>query len=85
MIQTESREVGAYEAKTHLPRLLDRVARGEHITITRHGKPVARLVPIQNRSPEDIQKAIEALRNFRIPKPFTQAEILALIKGGHRY
>jgi prevent-host-death family protein len=37
--------VGAYEAKTHLPRLLERVEHGETITITRHGKPVARLVP----------------------------------------
>ena len=37
--------IGAYEAKTHLPRLLDRIARGESLTITRHGRPVARLVP----------------------------------------
>ena len=37
--------VGSYEAKTHLPQLLERVEHGETITITRHGKPVARLVP----------------------------------------
>ncbi len=37
--------VGAFEAKTHLSRLLDRVAEGEEITITRHGEPVAVLVP----------------------------------------
>jgi prevent-host-death family protein len=37
--------VGSYEAKTHLPRLLERVERGETIIITRHGKAVARLVP----------------------------------------
>jgi prevent-host-death family protein len=37
--------VGAYEAKTHLPQLLDRVEGGETITITRHGKAVAKLVP----------------------------------------
>ena len=40
--------IGAYEAKTHLPRLLDRVVRGESLTITRHGRPVARLVPVEN-------------------------------------
>lgn len=40
------RTVGAYEAKTHLPQLLDKVARGETLTITRHGLPVARLVPV---------------------------------------
>ena len=32
--------IGAYEAKTHLPRLLNRIARGESLTITRHGRPV---------------------------------------------
>ncbi len=37
--------VGSYEAKTHLADLLDRVQRGEQIVITRHGKPIARLVP----------------------------------------
>jgi len=39
------RSIGAYEAKTHLPRLLDEVAKGERITITKHGHPVAMLVP----------------------------------------
>src|ERR1700690_1024643 len=38
--------VGAFEAKTHLAELLDRVGRGETITITRHGVPAARLVPV---------------------------------------
>jgi prevent-host-death family protein len=38
--------VGSYEAKTHLPRLLDRVEAGEIVTITKHGRPVARLVPV---------------------------------------
>lgn len=45
------RTVGAYEAKTHLSQLLDEVAHGESITITRHGTPVARLVP--TTSPRD--------------------------------
>ena len=39
--------VGAYEAKTHLPRLLDEVERGESITITKHGRAIARLVPVK--------------------------------------
>ncbi len=38
--------IGSYEAKTHLPALLKRVEGGEHLTITRHGRPVARLVPV---------------------------------------
>ena len=39
------REVGAFQAKNTLGTLLDRVEQGEEIVITRHGKPVARLVP----------------------------------------
>lgn len=39
------REVGAFEAKTHLSSLLDAVARGEEVVITKRGRPVARLVP----------------------------------------
>jgi len=39
------REIGAFEAKNTLGSLLDRVEEGEEILITRHGKPVARLVP----------------------------------------
>ncbi|GAA1060331.1 type II toxin-antitoxin system Phd/YefM family antitoxin [Agromyces bracchium] len=42
--------VGAYEAKTHLPALIERVEAGEEITITRHGMPVARLVPTDQPS-----------------------------------
>jgi len=38
--------IGAYEAKTHLPRLLDEVAAGGSYTITKHGRPVARLVAV---------------------------------------
>lgn len=41
----EVKEVGAFEAKTHLSQLLDAVEAGERIVITRHGKPVAELSP----------------------------------------
>ena len=55
-------QIGAYEAKTHLPRLLDRVSRGESLTITRHGKPVARLVPVageRERAKEAAARIVE--------------------------
>jgi prevent-host-death family protein len=42
----QMREVGAFEAKTRLGQLLDQVERGEEVTITRHGRPVAKLVPV---------------------------------------
>jgi prevent-host-death family protein len=62
--------IGAYAAKTHLPALLDRVAKGEEITITRHGVPVAVLVPpagTRNRNvSEVIQDMIEARKGVRL-------------------
>jgi prevent-host-death family protein len=56
--------VGAFEAKTHLSSLLERVAKGEAFTITRHGKPVAQLVPVDRRDPERIKAAINRLREL---------------------
>ena len=57
--------VGAYEAKTHLPALLDRVAQGEEITITRHGVPVAMLVPAPAGRKPDIRETIQAMLESR--------------------
>jgi prevent-host-death family protein len=56
--------VGAFEAKTHLARLLERVEGGETITITRHGRPVARLVPVDRRDPERARKEVERIREL---------------------
>lgn len=58
-------EVGAYEAKTHLSELLDRVEAGERITITRHGKPVARLVPTAGAPDRTVDEAVEGLLALR--------------------
>lgn len=57
--------VAAYEAKTHFSRLLDEVANGAEIMITRHGVPVAQWVPVQRRSHPDVAKRIEEWREFR--------------------
>ena len=57
--------VGAFEAKTHLPKLLNRVAQGERITITRHGKPVALLVPAESHPPMPPDQAVKRLRTLR--------------------
>jgi prevent-host-death family protein len=58
-------DIGAYEAKTHLPALLERVARGERFTITKHGRPIARLVPVERTGPDCRREAIERLKVFR--------------------
>jgi len=57
--------VGAYEAKTHLPKLLERVIKGERITITKHGVPVAILQPPESLRKAEPKQVIAELRKFR--------------------
>jgi prevent-host-death family protein len=57
--------VGAFEAKTHLSSLLDRVAEGEEVVITKHGKPVARLVSAAQIDRERVNQAFEKLKLLR--------------------
>ena len=57
--------VGAFEAKTHLSALLDKVAAGEEVVITKHGKPVARLVGARAIDRERVNQAFEKLRALR--------------------
>ena len=59
------KEVGAFEAKTHLPKLLNRVAEGERITITCRGKPVAVLVPVGLVPALSPGQAAQRLRGLR--------------------
>ena len=59
------REIQASEAKTHLPRLLDEVERGETLIITRHGRAIARIVPEVDRQQMKIDEAMDAIRNLR--------------------
>jgi prevent-host-death family protein len=57
------REIGAFEAKNKLGQLLDLVEQGEEIMITRHGREVARLVPVNSvRSREEARAAIRRIR-----------------------
>ncbi|MEC4590111.1 type II toxin-antitoxin system Phd/YefM family antitoxin [Nitrospirillum amazonense] len=72
--------VGAFEAKTHLAALLDKVEAGEEVIITRHGRPVAKLSPIDGdkdiTSAETGATGLTALRHSIAAKdqtPFTMA------------
>jgi prevent-host-death family protein len=77
--------VGSFEAKTHLPALLERVQKGEHITITKHGVPVAVLVPAVSSDRKDRKQVIAALKQFgqgrSLPDGMT---IRAAIEEGRR-
>lgn len=56
--------VGAFEAKTHFSSLLERVEKGEQIIITRHGKPVAKLVPATGVDVQVVDETIAQLKEF---------------------
>ncbi len=77
-------EVGAYEAKTNLPKLLERVAAGEQITITRHGVPVARLVPAGGAAARTPDETVAALREFRRGRRLGDLSLRELIEDGRR-
>lgn len=84
------RTVGAYDAKSRLSSLLDQVERGEEIVITRHGRPIARLVPVHRghdvaaalRAVDEITEMREKLeaRGVRV----TMEEILSMRDEGRR-
>jgi prevent-host-death family protein len=76
--------VGAYEAKTHLPKLLERVMNGERITITRHGVPVAVLQPPNAGMNKKPAQVIAALRRFRRNDGPDHFSVCELIKRGRR-
>lgn len=59
------RQIGAFEAKNRLSELLVEVENGEEVTITKHGRPVAKLVPIGTLDQARIAAAIEELRRLR--------------------
>jgi len=77
--------VNVHEAKTHLSRILDRVAAGEEIIIAKAGRPIARLVPVAGvrraRTPGTYRGKIRIAADFDAPLP---DEILEAFEGGHR-
>ena len=77
--------VGSFEAKTHLPKLLERVSQGEEIVITRHGAPIAKLVPFEKkRDPEKIREAIRQMKEFRKHHTLGDISLRSLIEEGRR-
>jgi len=75
--------VGAFEAKTHLAALLDQVEHGEQVVITKHGKAVARLMPMENRIDQKSRhEAIEYLKEFRKQNKLNGLNLKQLISEG---
>ncbi len=76
--------IGAYEAKTHLPKLLDRVAKGERILITRHGSPVAVLQPADKEKQVDVAAVIQEMRRLRRSHPLNGLTIKDMVEQGRK-
>ena len=77
--------IGASEARRHLPRLLDRVAQGESLTITRHGKPVARLIPVAHDRERAQEAAARIVDRRRHLKRAPIADLMATVHEGYFY
>jgi prevent-host-death family protein len=75
--------VGAYEAKTHLPHLLALVEGGDSVTITKHGREVARLVPV-GRTPVDAGATVDSLREARRNVRRGKLSVRRMIDEGRR-
>ena len=78
------KSVGSFEAKTHLSRLLSEVERGESITITRNGIPVARLVPVRDDTPDRRGQVIERIKTLRKGRTLGGMKVRELIDKGRR-
>jgi len=77
--------VGAYEAKTHLAELLEKVEAGEEITITRHGTPVAKLVPVTKKATiEERAAAIARIQKLGRGLSLGKLRIKDLIREGRK-
>lgn len=80
------RDIQASEAKTHLPQILDEVERGQTVRITRHGRPIARIVPEFDRRRAEVDQVITNLQALRSRIASTSVEErLAWRHEGHRY
>ena len=83
--QRSNNTVGAYEAKTHLSELLERVGAGGEIIITKHGAPVAKLVPVKKEaSPEQRAAAISRIQKLSTGLSLRGLKIKDLIHEGCR-
>lgn len=77
--------VGAYAAKTHLSELLEKVEAGEEITITKHGAPVAKLVPVKKKvRREERVAAIDRIQKLASGLSLRGLKIKDLIAEGRR-
>ena len=80
------REIQASDAKARLPQLLNDVERGETVIITRHGRPIARIVPEANRRQEEVDRALASILELRKrTRKLSLKQILSPREEGRKY
>lgn len=77
-------QVGAYEAKTHLSSLLEKVVEGDEIIITRHQTPIAKLVPVDTTRNTPVSSLIKKVKKFRQGKILKDVSIKEFIMEGRK-
>lgn len=78
------KKIGAFEAKTHLSSLLDRVSKGESFTLTRRGEDIAILSPAREVDQGSIDRAIERIRSLSKKAKLGRVSLRSLIEEGRR-
>jgi prevent-host-death family protein len=76
--------VGVFEAKAKLSELIDQALAGKEVVITRHGRPVARIVGESASGPKDIKAAIAEVRRYRKTLKTGRISLRAIISEGRR-
>ena len=79
------KKIGAFEAKNRLSELLDAAENGEEVVITKHGRPVAKLVPVDDADRAKVRETIEWFKDFRKKHPLRGLKIKELINEGRKY
>jgi len=79
------KHIGSYEAKTHLPKLLKKVTKGSSFVITKHGMPVAELIPPRTSEKPDTGKIIAEIKDFRKGRSLKGLSIKKMVNAGRRF
>lgn len=76
--------IGSYEAKTNLPSILERVSKGECITITRRGQPIAIISPVPSSELVSLDEAVNAIIELRKKYSLKGVGLKKLIRDGRK-
>ena len=77
-------KVGAYEAKTHLSKLLNEVTKGERVIITKHGAPIAVLTPAVTKMKKSVAETVEEIQKLRKGRTLGKLKLKEIIEYGRR-